>query len=270
MSYDLMNDMIDYIESNLTENIEYKKLARIVGVSEYSLKRIFLFLTGVSLSEYIRKRRLSKAYEELKMTNIKVIDLAMKYNYDSAISFARSFKSLFGVTPTECRKSDMKYKQFSVITLRKNGNTEHEINYEIKKFNKKIIYCFEAHEKNHDDLLFRIRELYKRLRDNGIRDIFDENGMYGISICDDENDEYYYYVGSEVKLPCTKKIEIEQGTYAVFEVGVIDQKEITKVYDYIYNRFIKSTDYIILNKPEIELYTKDNCYLYIPIKDKQN
>ena len=60
MNYDLLNNMIDYIEKNLTEHIKYKDLARIVGVSEYSLQRIFMFITGVSLSEYIRKRRLSK------------------------------------------------------------------------------------------------------------------------------------------------------------------------------------------------------------------
>ncbi len=54
MNYDLLNNMIDYIEKNLTEHIKYKDLARIVGVSEYSLQRIFMFITGVSLSEYIR------------------------------------------------------------------------------------------------------------------------------------------------------------------------------------------------------------------------
>lgn len=66
MNYDLLNNMIDYIEENLTEDIKYKDLAKIVGVSEYSLQRIFMFLAGISLFEYIRKRRLSKAFEELK------------------------------------------------------------------------------------------------------------------------------------------------------------------------------------------------------------
>ena len=78
MNFDYLNSMIKYIENNLTENIDYKKLAQIVGVSEYSLQRIFIFLTNISLSEYIRKRRLSRAFEELKTTNIKIIDLAIK------------------------------------------------------------------------------------------------------------------------------------------------------------------------------------------------
>ena len=56
MNFEYLNQMVKYIEENLTENIEYKKLAQIVGVSEYNLQRIFVFLTNISLAEYIRKR----------------------------------------------------------------------------------------------------------------------------------------------------------------------------------------------------------------------
>ena len=66
MNFEYLNEMIEYIEKNLTEEINYNKLAKIVGVSEYSLQRIFMFLTNMSIAEYIRKRRLSKAFEELK------------------------------------------------------------------------------------------------------------------------------------------------------------------------------------------------------------
>lgn len=154
MNYDLMNQMIDYIEENLTNHIEYKKLARIVGVSEYSLKRIFQFLTGMSLFEYIRKRRLSKAYWELKNTDIKIIDLAMKYDYDSAVSFSRSFKNLFDITPSALRKSDISYKLFSVIRFQKEDRVYDEFSYEIKEIESKEIYCFQVFENNHEDLLF--------------------------------------------------------------------------------------------------------------------
>lgn len=266
MNYNLLNEMISYIEDNLTENISYEKLSKIVGVSEYSLQRIFTFLTGISISEYIRKRRLSKAYEELKTTNIKIIDLAVKYNYDSAISFSRAFKKQFNITPSECRKITKKYKVFPVIEF-KDDNIYKEFNYEIKEINKKTIYCFKVEAKQHDDLLYKIRQLYKDIRSNGIRDIFDKNGMYGISIY--LGDKYEYYVGSEVNLSNTKKVIIEKGKYAVFEVGKIDQQEINKVYDYIYKTWLKSTKYEPLEKPEIEVYENNNCFIYIPIKDKQ-
>lgn len=266
MNYKLLNEMIEYIENNLTENISYKKLSKIIGISEYSLQRIFNFLTGISISEYIRRRRLSKAYEELKSTKIKIIDLALKYNYNSSISFSRTFKNYFGITPTECRKNERQYKVFPIIEF--SDNTYKEFNYEIKNIKKKIVYCFGVEAVEHDDLLYKIRELYKEIDENGIRKKFDKNGMYGISIY--LNNRYEYYVGSEILIPNAKKMIIEEGTYAVFEVGIIDQKEINKVYNYIYTTWLKSTNYIPLDKPEIEFYDDKNCYIYIPIKDNQN
>lgn len=85
-------ELIKYIETHLTEKIDYNELAKILSVSEQSMQRIFIFITNMSLSEYIRKRRLSKAYEELKSSDIKIMDLAIKYQYESETSFTRSFK----------------------------------------------------------------------------------------------------------------------------------------------------------------------------------
>lgn len=89
--YDSLNSMIQRIEENLTQKIEYRELAKILGTSSYTLQRIFVFLTGITLTEYIRKRRLSKAAEELVLTDIKIIDLSLKYQYDSPIAFSNAF-----------------------------------------------------------------------------------------------------------------------------------------------------------------------------------
>ena len=104
MNYKLLNEMIDHIENHLTDEIKYKDLAKIVGINDFILQRVFTFVSGISISEYIRKRRLSKAYEDLKLTNDKVIDIALKYGYDSYISFSRAFKKEFNQTPTIVRK----------------------------------------------------------------------------------------------------------------------------------------------------------------------
>ncbi len=267
MSYDLLNEMIKYIEENLDQEIEYKKLCKIVGISEYSLQRIFIFLTGISISEYIRKRRLSKAYEELKTTDIKIIDLAIKYNYDSSISFARAFKKYFNITPTECRESKGEYKLFPIINF-SNNNILVELNYEIKNIDDKVLYCFGVSAVEYQDLLYKIRELYNTLHSNGLYEKMSNNGLYGICI-DDEN-SYNYYVGSDINFKGTKKITIPNGKYAIFNVGTDEQKDIVNTYNLICNEWLKSTNYKILDKPEIELYDDNNCYIYIPIKDKQN
>ena len=105
MNFEYLNQMIKYIEDNLTENIEYKELSKIVGVSEYNLQRIFNFLTNISLAEYIRKRRLKEAASELITTDNKIVDIALKYQFSSQEAFTKAFKRIYGVPPREFRTS---------------------------------------------------------------------------------------------------------------------------------------------------------------------
>ena len=223
MNYEYLNKMIQYIEKHLTEKIEYKELARIVGVSEYSLQRIFMFLTNISLVEYIRKRRLSKAFEELKKSDIKIIDLAIKYQYDSSISFARAFKNLFGITPSECKSNNKEYKLFPIIQF---NSTEFYkgLSYEIKEIDEIVIYCKKTKATTHEDFLFNVRNLYKEIKDNGLYKKFNEDGQYGITIVRDN--DYTYLVGCRIKYENTEKSIIPKGKYAVFNAGSREQKDI--------------------------------------------
>lgn len=267
MNFEYLNRMIQYIEDNLTEEIDYKKLAQIVGVSEYSLQRIFIFLTNISISEYIRKRRLSRAFEELKTSDIKVIDIAIKYQYDSSISFSRAFKNMFGITPNECKKSNESYKLFPIIKF-DNNITCKELDYEIKEIDEKIVYCLNVSAKRHDDLLFKIREVYTEIENNGLHKKFNEIGMYGISL--EINNELIYYVGCEKQFSGTEKFVIPKGKYAIFNVGSRQQSDIIKAEGIIYKQWLQSTGYEIDDKFNFELYEENNCYIYILIKDKQN
>ncbi len=268
MNYNLLNKMVDYIEDHLTNKIEYKKLAKIVGVSEYSLQRIFVFLTNISLTEYIRKRKLSKAFEDLKASDAKIIDIAIKYGYESSTSFSRAFKNNFGIIPKECKKSSQNYKLFPVLKFNNSNYLCDEYNYEIKECEKAILYCFKVSAKTENDLLYKVRELYQKLKLNGIHSKMNEIGMYGISIWN--NDEYSYYLGSKKKFKESKEFIIPKGKYAVFSVGSRNQKNIVEKEDLIYNQLLISTNYLINDGLDFELYKDDNCYLYIPIEDKQN
>lgn len=268
MNFEYLNEMVKYIEDNLTENIEYKKLAKIVGISEYNLQRIFTFLTNMSLSEYIRKRRLSKAFEELKNTDIKVIDLAVKYRYDSAISFTRAFKKMFQITPSECKGRDISYKQFPIISFNNNNDICEELDYEIKDIEETKTYCVGTSAKIHEDLLYRIRKLYADIEANGLHKKFNEIGMYGI--CITNKDGYLYYVGSKEKYDNTTEFIIPAGRYVIFSANSREQKDIVNTEKMIYTQWLQSTNYDIDEDFNFELYTSDNCYLYMKIKDKQN
>ena len=268
MNFEYLNEMIEYIEKNLTEEINYNKLAKIVGVSEYSLQRIFMFLTNMSIAEYIRKRRLSKAFEELKKSNIKIIDLAVKYGYDSSISFSRAFKNMFGITPRECKKSKEEYKIFPIIKFNNNNNLCKELNYEIKEIHETVIYCAKNRTNTNEDLLYNIRKLYSEIQKSELYKKINEVGMYGISLYDEGN--YYYYVGSKEKYKNTEKFVIPKGNYVVFSVNSREQKNIVETQKRIYTQWLPSTNYIVDENFNMELYVGNNCYLYMLIKNKQN
>lgn len=94
---------IDYIEDNLDKEISYDEAARIACCSPYYFQRIFSYVSGVSLAEYIRRRKMTQAAFELQRTDEKVIDIALKYGYSSPTSFNRAFQNVHGITPTAAK-----------------------------------------------------------------------------------------------------------------------------------------------------------------------
>jgi len=103
-----MNAAIDFIDENINEKIDYGKVAEIACCSLSRFQNMFLFISDIPLSEYVRRRKMALSAQELVDSSIKVIDLAMKFGYDSPEAFARSFKAFHGISPTDARK----YKKF--------------------------------------------------------------------------------------------------------------------------------------------------------------
>lgn len=130
---DRMNNAVDYIELNLTDEISYEKLAQIACCSTYHFQRMFSFITGVPLSEYIRRRRLTLAAFELQTSNIKVIDVAIKYGYESPEAFSRAFKNLHGVMPISARDIGVSLKAFPKMTFSISIKGVSEMNYRIEE-----------------------------------------------------------------------------------------------------------------------------------------
>ena len=112
-----MNEVLGHIEENLTQPIQYEALSRIVGCSVYEFSRIFSFMAGMSISEYIRRRRLSQAVFDIQNGKDKIIDIALKYCYESPTTFTRAFKDLHGVAPLCARKGNVPLKTYPPITF---------------------------------------------------------------------------------------------------------------------------------------------------------
>ncbi len=105
---DRMNNAIDYVESNLSCEINEKEIGKITACSFSLFQGSFTQISGITLSEYIRRRRLTCAAHDIQNTDGKIIDIALKYGYQSADAFSVAFKRLHGVTPKDARRSGVK------------------------------------------------------------------------------------------------------------------------------------------------------------------
>ncbi|MFS0614467.1 helix-turn-helix domain-containing protein [Bacillus subtilis] len=128
-----MNRAIDYIEDNLENKIEYEQIARIALCSVYQFQRMFSFVLGIPLSEYIRRRRLTLAAFDLKNRDNKVIDIALKYGYETPESFSRAFQNLHGLTPTSARNVGSQLKAYPRISFQIILKGVVEMDYRIEK-----------------------------------------------------------------------------------------------------------------------------------------
>ncbi|MCL2772296.1 MAG: AraC family transcriptional regulator [Oscillospiraceae bacterium] len=106
------NAVLDYVEDHILEELDINHLAGIACCSVYDFQRTFSFAAEMSITEYIRKRRLTLAGAELRRDGIRVIDAALKYGYDSPVSFARTFQAFHGIRPSEAKKSNVLLKTF--------------------------------------------------------------------------------------------------------------------------------------------------------------
>ena len=139
-----MSLVIAYVEDNLTGEIDQEKLGRIAGCSTCNLYRMFSFITDISLTEYIRRRRLTLAAIELQSSDVKVIDLALKYGYDSPVSFSRAFQALHGITPTKARDDGVTLKAYTRISFQISIKGEKEMDYRIESKEAFQIFGYEG------------------------------------------------------------------------------------------------------------------------------
>lgn len=128
-----MSATLDYIESHLADDILYDEVAKLACCSMHQFGRVFSYIVGVSLSEYIRRRRLTLSALDLQGGNIKVIDVAMKYGYNSPDAFTRAFVGMHGVTPKEASALGVKLKAYPRITFHILIKGDVEMEYRIEE-----------------------------------------------------------------------------------------------------------------------------------------
>ncbi|MEK4821085.1 AraC family transcriptional regulator [Priestia megaterium] len=260
-----MNRALDYIEENLTNDIDFREVARLALCSEYHFKRMFSFLAGITLSEYIRRRRLTLAAFELKDSNIKVIDVAIKYNYSSPDSFTRAFQNLHGITPSEAKKNGSSLKAFPKMTFQLSIKGGNEMNYRIEE--KEAFHIVGIKERV--PIIFhgvnpKIAAMWESLNDETIRKLKELSNVTPLGLLSasvnfsegrmEEKGQLDHYIGVATTKDCPDylvQLEVPVGTWAVFEAVGPFPDTLQDVWGRIYSEWFPASTYEQVEGPEI-------------------
>ena len=128
-----MNMAITYIETHLTEELNTEDIAKVAGCSIYHFQRMFACMTGIPLSEYIRRRRMSLAVADLKSGNVKIIDVALKYGYNSPTAFNRAFQNVHGIAPSLVKLDGVSVKSYPPLSFQMVVKGVESLNFKIEK-----------------------------------------------------------------------------------------------------------------------------------------
>lgn len=260
-----MNNAMAYIEEHLTEDINYSKISKIAYCSEYHFKRMFSYLSGVSLSEYIRRRKLTLAALDLKDSDLRIIDVAVKYGYNSADSFSRAFQSLHGILPSKARSENIQLKAYPRMTFQLSIKGGCEMIYRIVEkesfklvgFKKRVPIIFGGVNpeiaKMTELLTPEVIKQLKAISNVEPRGIISASTNFSEGRME-EKGELDHYIGvatSYFETVDFNILHVEAGSWAVFESIGPFPETLQNVWGRIYTEWFPSSGYEAAPGPEI-------------------
>ena len=252
--YDL-NNAISYIENHLADEIDISKVAMIIAESEQGFSKLFRSLTNMTVSDYIRKRRLSLAVVDLRKGE-KVVDVAVKYGWNSADAFSRAFSLQHNITPTRARNPKSTVNIYPPLSFQITIKGAEKMKMSIKTVDKFEVYgVTEIFGGTSDERFEKERIMWDEKLDNAPKRIC--NGYNGIwyGIWKDGN----YTIARDKKYIAhsgLQKITIPGGKYAVFttEKGGYAGEELSKLHELIYKFWLPTSGYKAKSDLEIEVF----------------
>lgn len=274
-----LNASLNYIEEHLSEVIEIDDLAQIACCSSYHYQRMFTYIAGIPLSEYLRRRRMSIAAVELQQSEIKIIDLALKYGYNSPTAFNRAFQSVHGIAPSAVRKAGSVVKTFPPISFRITVKGVEEMNYRIEKKEAFRIVGLSAPMKNNTEENFSVvPQLWGKAAQEGfipkLASMMNTSimGILGVSACFD-NEQWKYFISVATSLPAEAPLEeytVPAYTWAIFSGEGACPQAIQELERRIVTEWLPTSGYEYDNGPDIEVYlepdpSKARFEVWIPV-----
>ena len=266
-----IQNAINYIEEHLTEEIDYEIVAKEAACSSFYLQRIFSILCGMTLGDYIRNRRLTLAGNELSASDDKVIDIALKYGYESPESFTRAFSRFHGVTPSEAKKDGSKLKSFSRLSVKITLNGGNIMDYKIiEKDAFDIIEKVESHPVEDSENAKSIPAFWTRSHNDGtVKKLLDTttDRTYIFGVCYGNLSENAKTFDYSIAAKCNENTVVPEGfrkntiparTWAIFECKGAMPNAIQDMWHKIVSEFFPTSGYQPTYEMDIEAYTEGN------------
>lgn len=281
------NQVMDYIEAHLTEDISGKDISRIAGLSEYHFKRMFSYMSGMPLHEYIKQRRLSAANAEL-IHGAKVTEVAYKYGYQSIEGFSRAFRDWSGFLPSEVikNKRQKSFPKFTFyIDIRGGKSMEFTIEkkekFHVVGVSRRVPMQFEGENEAIQELAQSITE-QQRKEMHSLADLYP---FQVLNVSYDFDEGYLEEKGSlthmigfattkENPFDDLEQISIEESLWAIFPNEGPFPAALQETYANIYSEWLPSSEYELADLPGISFTRYDDTSgqvyseVWVPVKKK--
>ncbi len=276
-----LNQSINYMEEHLTSEVDYERLGQIACCSAYHYQRMFAYMAGVTLAEYIRRRKMSLAAVDLQGKNEKIMDVAAKYGYSSPTAFNRAFQSIHGIAPSAVKGDGAAVKSFPPMTFSIAVKGAEEMNYRIEtKEVFRIIGVSAPLYKELEQNCTVVPQMWQEAASNGtiqkLAGMMDAPpaGLLGVSACHDEEQWKYWIAVSSTK-DCGEFEEytVPACTWAIFP-GSGANLSIQNLEQRIITEWLPTSGYEYANAPDIEVYLNADPQnaqyeVWIPVRKKQ-
>ena len=262
--------------------IDLEEVSKIACCSTYHFQRMFTYIADITLSEYIRRRKMSLAAVDLQSGNEKVIDISLKYGYNSPTAFNRAFKSVHGISPSQAKKEGTILKVFPPISFKITIKGDSEMKYRIEKKEAfRIVGISKALETDIEKNFETVPKMWATATMNGtiskLTSIMNASplGMLGVSSCNLSNNwRYYIAVASTHSIDKTlEEFIVPACTWAIFS-GEGHAQSIQELQKRIVTEWLPTSGYEYANAPDIEVYLnadpENSKYeMWIPVIKKE-
>lgn len=261
-----LNKAINCIEENLDGDISYEELGQVACCSSYHFQRMFSYMAGMPLSEYIRRRKMSRAAVDLQSGDEKIIDIAAKYGYDSPTAFNRAFQSVHGFAPSQAKAEGQSLKSFPPISFKMSIKGVEQMEYRIEKKDAfRIVGISQPLPNKFEESVKVVPAMWGKAAQEGVIEKLCEKmngkpkGVLGVSFCNSNLDSWKYFiaVSSTAEAGDFEEYTIPACTWAIFS-GQGTGVSIQQLEERIITEWLPTSGYEYSDGPDVEVYIDPN------------